>query len=157
MIKVAICDDEVHIAGYLEKIILDTCKMKNIPVETEVFYNGISFEKEIEQGAKYDLLYLDIQMQDEDGIAVAKKIREADENILIIFVSGYDKYLMDLFCLDVFDFIKKPIDEARLIMTFLKANSKICSKNYYYIYSYKNREEKVLLRDVLYFESKGNK
>jgi len=48
-------------------------------------------------------------MENGDGITTAKNIRKTDENVLLIYVSGYDKYIMELFRLDVFAFIKKPI------------------------------------------------
>ena len=110
MLRVAVCDDEKIIANQMEKCVLDICRRENIPVDTDVFYSGKSLEQEIYKGTYYDLIYMDIQMAKGDGITAAKNIRKIDENALLIYVSGYDKYLMELFRLDVFTFIKKPID-----------------------------------------------
>lgn len=110
MIKIAICDDENVIASQIENIIWNICKEENIPIDTDVFYSGHELEKEVFEGTKYDLIYLDIQMINGDGITTAKNIRKIDKNVLLIYVSGYDKYMMELFRLDVFAFIKKPID-----------------------------------------------
>ena len=51
--------------------------------------------------------FLDIQMKGGDGITAAENIRKVDDNVLLIYVSGYDKYMMELFRLDVFGFIKE--------------------------------------------------
>lgn len=157
MIKVAICDDETIIASQIESLILNICNKENILVNTDVFYNGESLEQEILKGTNYDLIYFDIQMEKGDGITTAKHIRTIDENVLLIYVSGYDKYLMELFRLDVFDFIKKPIDTKYFTDTFLDANRKICNNKFYFTYRYKSKEYKIPYIEILYFESWGRK
>ena len=96
MIKIAICDDENIIVNQIENIILNVCKTEGILVDTDAFYCGETLEKAVMLGTKYDLIFLDIQMKNGDGITTAKNIREMDENVLLIFVSGYDKYMMEL-------------------------------------------------------------
>lgn len=157
MINVAICDDEKIIASQIEGSILIICNSEGISVDTEVFYNGKSLEEEILKGANYDLIYLDIQMENGDGITTAKNIRRIDENVLIIYVSGHDKYMMELFRLDVFAFIKKPIKEKLFADTFLDAHRKIGNRKIYFSYHYKYEEHKILCIDILYFESRGRK
>lgn len=88
MIKIAICDDENVIASQIENIIWNICKEENIPIDTDVFYSGHELEKEVFEGTKYDLIYLDIQMINGDGITTAKNIRKIDKNVLLIYVSG---------------------------------------------------------------------
>lgn len=157
MIKIGICEDEKWIAAQLEKILLEVCHKESIPVDIDVFAGGHSLEQEVQRGTNYDLLFLDIQMEQGDGIEAAKVIREKDANVLFVFVSGYDKYLIDLFRLDVFAFMKKPIDEKGLIKIFLEANQKIGNKKFYFSFRYKNEEYKVPCHEILYFESRGRK
>lgn len=157
MINIAICDDENIIVSQIENIIFNICKREGIPINTDVFYSGRALEKEISSGTKYDLIYLDIQMTNGDGITTAKNIRKMDENVLLIYVSGYDKYMMELFRLDVLAFIKKPIDNKYFENIFLDANRKICNNKVYFSFYYKNEEYKILCIDILYFESSGRK
>lgn len=157
MLRVAVCDDEKIIANQMEKCVLDICRRENIPVDTDVFYSGKSLEQEIYKGTYYDLIYMDIQMAKGDGITAAKNIRKIDENALLIYVSGYDKYLMELFRLDVFTFIKKPIDNLQFEKIFLDANRKINRQRLYFNYQYKKQEFKLLCMDILFFESTGRK
>lgn len=74
MIKIAICDDENIIVNQIEGIIQNVCKMEGILVNIDVFYSGESLEKEIMLETKYDLIFLDIQMKNGDGINTAKNI-----------------------------------------------------------------------------------
>lgn len=157
MINIAVCDDENTIANQIETLLDGISKREGISVEVDVFYSGHTLESQISAGKKYDLIYLDIQMENGDGIAAAEIIRKTDENVLLIFVSGYDKYMMDLFRLDVFSFIKKPIDAARFEKIFLSANQRICKQRFYFVYRYKNTEYKLPCMDIMYFESSGRK
>ena len=100
-------------------------------------------------------IYLDIQMENGDGISAAKNIRKMDDNVILIFVSSYDRYMMELFRLDVFAFIKKPIDSASFSKIFLDANQKICSKSFFFAFKYRNQEYKIPCKDILYYESRG--
>lgn len=96
-------------------------------------------------------------MANGDGITTAKNIRKMDENVLLIYASGYDKYMMELFRLDVFAFIKKPIENEYFESTFLDANRKICNQKLYFLFHYKKEEHKISCIDILYFESNGRK
>lgn len=157
MLKVAICDDDMAIADHMEKSVLEICDRENIPVDTDVFYNGNSLEQNVEKDIMYDVIYMDIQMENGDGISTAKNIRKRDKNVLLIYMSGYDKYAMELFQLNVFEFLLKPIDENRFEMCFLKAVRRIGSLQFYFRYQYKKQEFKLPCMDILFFESKVRK
>lgn len=157
MIKIAICDDEEIITGQIDNIIHDICNREGIPFDTDVFFGGDGLEKEINNGTKYDLIYLDIQMNNGDGITAAKNIRKIDKDVLLIFVSGYDNYMLELFRLDVFAFIKKPIEHEKFEKIFWDANQKICNQRVYFSFHYKNEEYKIPCNDILYFESNARK
>lgn len=157
MLKIGVCDDEKLIAGYLENLLINLCQREHIPIDIDVFYSGLSLEKEISRGTKYDILYLDIQMENGDGISVAKMVRTMDDNVILIFVSGYDKYMIELFRLDVFAFIRKPVDVHEFENLFLQANQKISNKKFYYTFRYKCEEYKIPCSEILYFESNGRK
>lgn len=155
MIKVAVCDDENVIVNMIETMLLEAGEMNHIPLDIDVFYSGEALEKAMLKEAQYDLLYLDIHMKGENGITAAQNIRKIDDNVLIIYVSSYDKYLMELFRLDVFDFIKKPIQAEAFIKTFIAANQRICNRKIYFPFQYKYEEHKILCSEIIYFESQG--
>ena len=114
MLQIGICDDETVIAARMEEYILEACRTEGIPAGVEVFYSGNTLLEEVRRGTRYDLIYLDIHMRNGNGISAAEQIRKLDDNVLLIFVSGYDQYLMELFRLDVFEFVKKPFEKEAL-------------------------------------------
>lgn len=155
MLKVAICDDEMSVVSQVEKLISDICSAEGISVKIQTFCSGRELDEKIMDGEKFDIICMDIQMDAGDGITAAENIRQADDEVLLIYISGYEKYMIELFRLDVFAFIRKPIDEERFRKIILSAYERVCNKSVYFTYQYKNEEFRVLCKDILYFESEG--
>ena len=79
--------------------------------DIEVFYSGESFLADIMQGNQFDLIYLDIEMDQINGIEVGRQIRKEmkDYTTEIVYVSGKDEYDRQLFEVQPLQFIPKPI------------------------------------------------
>ena len=86
------------------------------------------------------------------NITTISFIRNIDNTLLIICIIKTEKYLTNLFHLDIFAFLKKPIN-LHFNKIFHEAYKKICTDNHYFIYRYKNEEYKIKCNDIMYFES----
>lgn len=157
MLKIAICDDENVIINEVEELLFDISRQHNIRMDIDAFYNGQELEKEILKGTRYDLIYMDIEMQDGDGITSAGNIRKVDENAMLIYISAYDKYVLELFRLNVFAFLKKPIEKEAFRKTFFEVHQKICNKLFFFTFTSNGQEHRIPCKDILYFESRGRK
>ena len=124
MIKIAICDDEANIRAYLSSLI----QAQDCPCEiTEYASAGdcLADNREI------DLLFLDIELTTDrsglDGMALARKIREraAGTQPVIIFVTGYERYVFDAFDVGAFQYLLKPVDEEKSAKVFSRAVAQI--------------------------------
>jgi len=153
MIKIALCDDQMKTTSYIEEMVLDLSKRKSIDVEVDVFFDGQSLVKNIRFGDVYDLIYLDIEMKIMNGVETAKKIREFDGDVILIYVSGHENYWKDLFEVEPFRFISKPIDELEFANYFYKACEKVQSMNVFFEFKYNREFLKVKINDIIYFES----
>ncbi|MDE7243409.1 MAG: response regulator, partial [Oscillospiraceae bacterium] len=94
MMKIAICDDEANIRTYLTSLI----RAQSCPCEIVEYASAsdcLADHREI------DLFFLDIELAPDrpDGMALAQKIRERTSGIqpVIIFVTGYERYVFDAF------------------------------------------------------------
>lgn len=157
MLNIAICDDNVPFTGKLDMLLQKLGKENNIDVETEVFFDGKQLMDSIEQGAYFDIIYLDIEMKEEDGITAAKKIRKIDKNVLIIYVTSHENYMKSTFDVRPFQFISKPIQMEEFKSCFLSACEEIMNGDYYLRYQYQRINHKLPIRDILYFESQKRK
>lgn len=158
MLNIAICDDEPVIASEVETLLLNLSQKTATELVTDIFSDGVTLMESYAAGRRYDIIYLDIQMQTVDGLATAKKIRSLDSSVLIVYISGFSKFMESAFEVDAFDFICKPLQKERFEKCFLRAvNRVVSSQTAYYEYHYKNEWIKIALKDILYFESVGRK
>ena len=90
-----------------------------------------------------------------DGISAARQIRRIDRSALLIYVSGYEQYLKELFEVEPFRFLSKPVDGAKFRKYFRDACARIGETEAYYRFSFNKEIRKVAVRDVVYFESRN--
>ena len=157
MLSIAICDDDIQMTGRMERMIQSIAKANYVDVELEVFWNGKSLVDTISSGENFDIIYLDIEMDEEDGITAAKKIRAYDKNVRIIYVMSHENHMRDSFAVRPFQFLVKPINEKIMEACFKEVYEDINSEDFYFRYSYQRINHKVPIRDILYFESNRRK
>ncbi|MCR5194762.1 MAG: LytTR family DNA-binding domain-containing protein [Pseudobutyrivibrio sp.] len=154
MLKIAICDDDKNVSSYIEAFVKPECIAQGIRAEIEVFSDGYYLLKSFEQGNNYNIVFLDIEMQKMDGIDTARKIREINHSSILIYVSSYDAYLKELFEVEPFRFISKPIDEKKLKQYFTEACQRFFNKNEgFFQFSFNKEIQRIPLKDIVYFES----
>lgn len=144
MIRAAICDDVVLTVA-IEKKLDDIATEQNISIDCEVFFDGSTLVKNIQQGSFYDLIYLDIEMHKIIGINAAELIRDMDVPALIIYVFGFERYLKELFNTEPFRFLSKPIDKMAFRSAFMAAYKRISQRAKYFSFSYNKEFLKVPL------------
>lgn len=106
MLQIALCDDEAYELELLNGIILEYARNKNLKITVDPFQN----EKELLLcPQKFDVIFLDIQMGNANGIEVAKSIRERDKQVKIIYVTNFSNYQVDAFSVRAFGYVVKPI------------------------------------------------
>lgn len=155
MLNLSICDDDVKFAGNFEMILYHIAKQENIEIEIDVYFDGEELLKCIETENKhYDVIFLDIEMKNINGLETAKKIRETDEIVLLVYVTSYENYAVEAYEVQPFRFIVKPVDVNIIHKYFVNACEKIIAGNFYYNFKYKKDYYKVLVKDIMYFESK---
>lgn len=121
MLRIAVCDDDLKFTGDFETLVLQESRNMGIRVETDVFSDGDTLVKSILSGERYNLIFLDIEMKQVDGISAARCIREIDRSVLLIYISGYDQYLKELFEVEPFRFLSKPVNDNKFCRYFREA------------------------------------
>lgn len=153
MINIAIFDDDVAMTATIEKMLYVIAKEQNIKISSAVFFDGSTLVANIRQGVCYDLIYLDIEMHNVNGINAAELIRNMEIPALIIYVSSYEKYLKELFSTEPFRFLSKPIIPEDFQAAFMAAYKRIRRKPEYFTFTYNKEYVKVLLDRIYFFES----
>lgn len=105
MLLIAICDDDDNDIKRVNNYINDYKSKNDIEIKTFVFKDGKDL---LLSGEKYDMIFLDIEMEHTNGIDIAQKIRESDMNVPIVYVTGYPDYWKRAYKVHAFDFVEKP-------------------------------------------------
>lgn len=151
--RVAVCDDNPQ---DIERIRRYTSRMIEYVIEYRFYTSPRELLKESSvQETRPDMYILDIEMPGMDGLAVAREIRTRDSRALLVFLTGYTKYMPDVFEVVTFDFIPKPITEERLRLLFEKADSYLNMTNQNFSFCYRRNRYSLRFDEILYLEKKG--
>ena len=115
---IAICDDEKI---FREQIISYLLKYNN-KFNIFEYYNGYDL---LESEKIFDIIFLDIEMDNINGMIVAEKLRERGVSSIIIFFTSHHEYVHDAFKVKAFRFLNKPIDKVKLVEAILDAETEI--------------------------------
>lgn len=114
LIEIAIVDDEKIVREEIEGLIRAVRQDCGI----DSYSSGRAF---MLSGKSYDIVFLDICLERESGIAVARKIRETSENTVLIFVTGTKDYVFQAFDVAAFHYLLKPLDAEKFAQVFSRA------------------------------------
>ena len=159
MIRIAVCDDEEAVRTYLTKQIGDILAAEDLDGRVECFADGQPLMKLYESGAKdFDLLLLDITMKTCDGMTAAKRIREFDRDVMIVFVTASAEYVFSGYEVRAFRYILKPELKNGFAGVFRECLRELTKSNeFHYSFQTGNQTVSLPVRDILYFESDRRK
>ena len=154
MIGIAVCDDDKFATSEIEDKIYAISKKINLRVEIDVFFDGQTFiDYMLVHNKRYDIAFIDIEMNGKDGIEAAKQIRTFDKEMLIIYVTNYESYALDAFEVSTFRFITKPVEDAQFEKYYLSAIREIIKVPVSFRFQFKKIHYKVRIDDIIYFQS----
>lgn len=108
--KIAVCDDE----QYFVDNILGRINAHGIKDVQPNIFNGFTDPDEFIESFKmiqYDMVYLDVELNDKNGMRIATEINRIKPDCLIIFVSAYKKYIHISYRVNAFQYLTKPIND----------------------------------------------
>lgn len=157
--KIAICDDDKKICSQIENILLDYSNKNFLKIEIDVFFSGEGLLSYLAQGNFCDLVYLDIEMGEINGVKVGLQIRKVmkDYATEIVYISGKDGYDRQLFDVQPLHFIPKPVQALAVIDDLKLAMGRAEKSNKFFQYQKSHDLYKIPINDIIYFESQSRK
>lgn len=127
MIKAAIVEDEAEEAQRLESYLKTYAENNNTAFEISYYESGVSF---LANAKNYDVVFMDIEMPDLNGMETAKRLRTVNSSVALIFVTNMAQYAVDGYEVDALDFMVKPVSYVNFEMKLRRAVERInASKN----------------------------
>lgn len=157
--KIAVCDDDSAAREHIVSLIREQKPGAHIAA----FAGG---EEMLSVEENFDIIFLDVEMKGVSGIDAARHIRKAQEQTgraksIIIFVTGYDRYVYDAFDVSAFHYLIKPLQREKFAEVFRRAwreadVAKEQEKQYFIVKS-AGIQRKVYVKDIFYIESANKK
>ena len=151
--NIAICDDERIWQNELIKHLNEYKKKRGIDLFIKCFSDGKSCCES--KNDKYDIIFMDYQMEAANGIETARKIRKTNSDTIIIFVSAYPQVAMDTFEVKTFRFLAKPVDKIKLFKA-IDDYLKEVDIDAFLIFKTHERTIRIKISEIIYAEAQRN-
>ena len=123
-LRVLIADDDIGMRTILKKIVE---KVEGFTLTAEACNGREALEKA--ESLKPQVVFLDVEMPEVNGVECAHAIQDMDPGIIIIFATAHDTYMGDAFEVYAFDYLIKPFKVERVIQTLERARDRLILRN----------------------------
>lgn len=153
--NIAVCDDEKLFLEEEKRLIQRYFDAEGQACKIDLFLSGedlLATEKELKQ---YDIIFLDVNMGELDGVKVAEEIRRWNPNVYLVFVTAFIKYSTEGYKVDATRFIIK--GEGNLETAMNECLTAICKKmkltDWRHIFRFREGELELGAMDIVYISS----
>ena len=119
--RVAIVDDSTTDAEFVQGILNRWDEQRQADIRAEVFPSAEAFLFRYAEDKDWDVLLLDIEMGNMDGVTLAKRIRQANDSVQIIFVTGFADYISEGYEVAALHYLMKPVKQDKLFSVLDRA------------------------------------
>lgn len=152
--NIAICDDDKKFRDFLENHLRNYYDERSIPLN---FFHFSSGEEFLENDLLFDLVFLDVEMGNINGIDTGKELKKKNPHCIIIVITAYEKYLDDAFSIQAFRFLSKPLNIVRLYKA-LDDVAELINNDIIVFYDMQEKQNvRIYTNDIIYIEVKRKK
>ena len=119
--RVAIVDDSTTDAEFVQGILNNWADQRQANIQAEVFTTAESFLFRYSDDKEWDILLLDIEMGAMDGVTMAKRVRQDNEAVQIVFITGFADYISEGYEVSALHYLMKPVKQDKLFAVLDRA------------------------------------
>lgn len=151
--RVALVDDEDTQLQLLKKMLKSYGYQQNIDFQFLTFESAEAFLFHFEEDKVFDLLILDIEMGEMNGMELARHLRMHNHDIRLLFVTGYTEYIGQGYEVSAMDYVLKPVDKNKFFQVLDRFKKMSPEKNTYVFVETVEGMSRLSLNDILYIEA----
>lgn len=158
MIRVAIVEDEASYARTLTDYLARYGTEYGRRFDIATYVDGEDIVSNYRTG--FDIILMDIEMRSMDGMTAAKRIRETDGDVVIMFITNMAQYAIQGYEVDALDYVLKPISYFAFAKRIERAISRLDlhrRPGRSIIITARNGSSRVAVADILWIESRGHR
>lgn len=153
MLKICSVDDEIEVHRKLKNYLDQYANEKQVMFIDKFYFSGAQFLREYPLDT--NIVFLDIEMAELDGIETALELRNVNPDISIVFITNLTQYAIRGYEVNALDYLVKPVkyeDFSRMMDKVINRSKK---KEYNITVTVEDGIRKINLYDVFYMESAG--
>ena len=154
--KIAICDDDAAQRAHLVKIAEEWAEQGRCLIEVKEYPGAEAFLFDYAEEKDFDILLLDIEMDGMDGITLAKELRQENEALHIVFITGYPDYIAEGYDVAALHYLLKPVKKEKLAEVLDRAVQLSKRTPPSLLVSNDRETLRILFDDIYYVESQGH-
>lgn len=154
MIKVAVIEDNKTEAEHLRKHLAQFSEEKGEEFTITVFENAIRFLNAYRP--VYDMVFMDIELPGMNGMEAAHRLRQLDQEIILIFVTNMAKFAVKGYEVDALYYLVKPVAYREFSQKLVRAVSQLKADSEAILVTQKSETKRILLREIEYIEVQGH-
>lgn len=156
VLSCAIVDDDAVVLRTLRSFILRAANELGISADVTCFQDPFDLIEDYDSG--FDLIFLDIEMPQMDGMSLAHQIREVDENVCLVFVTNMAQFALKGYEVSAADFIVKPVTYETFAFKFRRAlrNIELHREHDFILKADDGRLVRAAVSTIAYIEKNGN-
>ena len=123
--RIAVCDDSAADREYTASLVRAWAAETGSQIHISLFSSGENYLFRAEDEGSFDILLLDIEMGAMDGVTLAKKLRQKNETLQIVFITGYSDYIAEGYEVSALHYLMKPVKKEKLFSVLTRAAEKL--------------------------------
>jgi two-component system response regulator LytT len=153
-LKIGICEDEQRDMNKAIQLIQSYGEKRSLNFEIIQFVAAKDLVKYMQEVDYFDILFIDIYLPTNQGLALARSVREFDTNCAIVFTTSSKDHAVDSYSVRAIDYLLKPLTESSVNAALDRAIEEYSIKHWEsVIVQNKQGTYKICLRDIFYAES----
>lgn len=151
MYHIAIVEDEKTFSDQLQEFLKQYQEEQNVRFKVSVFGDGAEILEDYQK--LYDVILLDIEMPQVNGMDAAKQIREMDQDVVLMFITNMASYAIRGYEVGALDFVMKPLTYYTFAMKVTRALKRVRKKEQHQILlTLPGGVKKLEIRQIQYVE-----
>lgn len=151
-LHIAICDDEKPEREYLTQLSQEWTALRKMNAVFSQFDSAESFLFHFSEDKSLDILMLDIQMRGMNGVELARNIRQDNNTIQIVFVTGYPDFMAEGYDVSALHYLMKPVQKDKLYEVLDKAAAHLQSAPRTILFPKAGGAVRIKADDIIYAE-----
>ena len=156
MIKIAIVEDEAAVRDQLTDYVRRYTRQYGTEFEVTCFTDGDEILENYRPA--FDIIFLDVEMKRLNGMETAQRIRELDDDVLLIFITNMAQYAIRGYAVGALDYVLKPVPYFAFSQQLQKALGQLEKRERHYLAVVVDGGMRRLdAAEIYYLESEGHK